>query len=80
MEDITVFIVSTSWILFAISALYFGYNAYCKNVAQRSYESFMKNAVELLDLYFKMFVVKEVPFCNEKKPRDPGEKRQEARG
>ena len=47
-------IISTSWVLFASSAVYFAYKAHCNNVVQRSAESFLKVTVELLETYRKV--------------------------
>lgn len=54
MQDITVLIVSTTWVLFSSSALYFVYKAHYNNVMQRSAESFLKITVELFDTYRKV--------------------------
>ena len=90
MEDVTVLIISTSWIVFASSAVYFAYKAHCNSVVQRSAESFLKVTVELLETYRK---VREAEFKgapppllegggrgHDKHPRDTGEKKTEGRG
>jgi len=77
-------IISTSWVIFASSAVYFAYKVHCKNVVQRSTESYLKVTVELLETYRK---VRESEFkgvppllegpgrVHEKNPRDTGEKK-----
>lgn len=89
MEDITVLIVSTSWVLFASSAVYFAYKAHCNNIMQRSVDSVLKVSIELLDAYRKAreSELKRVPLLkegigkgDEKNTRNRGEKSQEDRG
>ena len=50
----TMLIVSTSWVLFASSAVYFAYKAHCNSVMQKSADSFFKVTVELLETYRKL--------------------------
>lgn len=89
MDDVTMMIISSSWVLFASSAVYFAYKAHCNNVMQRSTESFLKVTLELLETYRKVreSELKAVPSLlgdisqgHEKNPRDSGKKRIETRG
>jgi hypothetical protein len=89
MDDVTMLIISTSWVVFASSAVYFAYKAHCNNVVQRSAESFLKVTVELLETYRKVreSELKGVPPLleatgrgHEKNPRDTGKRRAESRG
>ena len=82
-------IISTSWVIFASSAVYFAYKAHCNNVVQRSAESLLNVTVELLETYRKLkeSELKGVPPLlegpgrgHEKNPRDAGEKNVESRG
>ena len=82
-------IISTSWVIFASSGVYFAYKAHCNNVMQRSAESFLKATLELLETYRKVreSELKGVPPLlegtgrgYEKNTRDTSEKRIESRG
>lgn len=60
MEDSTILIISTSWLLFALSVAYFVYRAHCTNVVLRSSECVLKSAVIAFENYrkFKEFELK----------------------
>lgn len=54
IEDATILVISTSWLLFASSMVYFSYKAHYNSVVQRSADSVLKVTVELIDLYRKI--------------------------
>lgn len=89
IDNMTMLIISTSWVIFASSAVYFAYKAHCNNVTQRSAESFLKVTLELLETYCKVreSELKGVPPLleragrgHETNPRNTGEKRIESHG